>query len=256
LRWEGVLTPNPILRVLFSMQKHRVRCLLMGGQACVLYGAAEFSRDTDLAILSSTSNLEVLRTALDDLQASCIAVPPFERRFLEMGLAIHFRCQHPEARDMPIDVMSRMRGVDDFAELWQRRTTLEMPEGAIELMALPDLVKAKKTQRDKDWPMLTRLVEANYFAHRGDPTSAQVEFWLGELRTPSLLVEAAANHSRVAKERVAGRPLLLIALAGDEVELDSALRDEEATEREADRQYWVPLRAELQQLRRERQGPG
>ena len=31
--------------------------LLMGGQACVLYGAAEFSRDTDLAILASSENL-------------------------------------------------------------------------------------------------------------------------------------------------------------------------------------------------------
>jgi hypothetical protein len=30
------------------MAAHRVRALLMGGQACVFYGAAEFSRDTDL----------------------------------------------------------------------------------------------------------------------------------------------------------------------------------------------------------------
>ena len=36
---------NPILRVLSSIQKHRVRALLMGGQACVFYGAAEFSRE-------------------------------------------------------------------------------------------------------------------------------------------------------------------------------------------------------------------
>ena len=33
------------------MRAHRVRALLMGGQACVFYGAAEFSRDTDLAIV-------------------------------------------------------------------------------------------------------------------------------------------------------------------------------------------------------------
>jgi len=31
------------------MREHRVRALLMGGQACVFYGAAEFSRDTDFA---------------------------------------------------------------------------------------------------------------------------------------------------------------------------------------------------------------
>jgi hypothetical protein len=43
------LIRNPILRVLSSIQAHKVRALLMGGQACVFYGAAEFSRDTDLA---------------------------------------------------------------------------------------------------------------------------------------------------------------------------------------------------------------
>jgi hypothetical protein len=31
-------------------------------------------------------------------------------------------------------------------------------------MGLPDLVQAKKTQPDKDWPMIRRLVEVNYFA--------------------------------------------------------------------------------------------
>jgi hypothetical protein len=39
------------------IRAHRVRALLMGGQACVLYGAAEFSRDIDLAILTDPDNL-------------------------------------------------------------------------------------------------------------------------------------------------------------------------------------------------------
>jgi hypothetical protein len=34
------------------MAAHQVLALLMGGQACVFYGAAEFSRDTDLLLLS------------------------------------------------------------------------------------------------------------------------------------------------------------------------------------------------------------
>jgi hypothetical protein len=37
----------------------------MGGQACVFYGAAEFSRDTDLAILSSSENIVRLSKACD-----------------------------------------------------------------------------------------------------------------------------------------------------------------------------------------------
>lgn len=44
------MIPNPILKVLSSMAAHQVQCLLMGGQACVFYGAAEFSRDSDFAI--------------------------------------------------------------------------------------------------------------------------------------------------------------------------------------------------------------
>ncbi len=46
----------------------------MGGQACVLYGAAEFSRDTDLAVLAEADNLSRLQQALDDLQARPIAL--------------------------------------------------------------------------------------------------------------------------------------------------------------------------------------
>jgi len=221
----------------------------MGGQACVLYGAAEFSRDTDLAILASAANLLALQAALDDLQASCVAVPPFESDFLAMGLAVHFRCERSDVQAMRIDVMSKMRGVDDFPALWDRRTSLQTPAGMIELMALPDLVKAKKTQRDKDWPMLTRLVEANYFAHRSAPTLAQIHFWLCELRTPSLLIEAAQVHAVVTEKLSFQRPLLSAALVSDAAEVEAGLRVEENAEREADRQYWAPLRKTLAQLR-------
>ena len=93
----------------------------MGGQACVLYGAAEFSRDTDIAVLASPDNLDLLRAALRELQARRIAVPPFEIQYLLRGHAIHFRSYHPEAPHMRVDVMSVMRGVDQFETLWSRR---------------------------------------------------------------------------------------------------------------------------------------
>jgi len=56
------LTRNPILKVFSSIRAHKVCALLMGGQACVFYGAAEFSRDTDLAILATSENLSKLET--------------------------------------------------------------------------------------------------------------------------------------------------------------------------------------------------
>ncbi len=242
---------NPIRKVLSSMQMSGVKCLLMGGQACVLYGAAEFSRDTDFAILSDTDNLARLDDALADLQAKCIAVPPYEPKFLAMGLAVHFRCQHPDARDMRIDVMSKMRGVALFARLWARRSTFELADLSVEVLSLPDLVQAKKTQRDKDWPMLSRLVEGNYFTNRECPTVQQIEFWLCELRTPSLLDEVAHRYPADCARLKSVRPLLQHVGEGVEL-LEQALHDEEMREREADRSYWEPLRRELQRLRQER----
>lgn len=218
----------------------------------MLYGAAEFSRDTDLVILAQPDNLTRLQGALDELHAKCIAVPPFQPKYLDMGLAIHFRCGHPDAENMPIDIMSKMRGVSDFELLWQRRSTFDLQGFRVEVMALPDLVQAKKTQRDKDWPMLTRLVEGNYFVNRNNPTEQQVEFWLRELRTPRLLVEVAQRFHEQCDQIVKDRPLLALVGKTPGV-LEHALKQEELRERDADRVYWAPLRKELEKLRR-RQG--
>ena len=202
------------------MRTRRVRALLMGGQACVFYGAAEFSRDTDFVVLADTVNLTRLSRALEDLRAERIAVPPFEAKYLRKGHAIHFRCQHPEALRMRVDVMARMRGVESFAKLWSRRVMIELSDGTIcNLLSLPDLVRAKKTQRDKDWPMIRRLVEAHYFQYLGKPNRAQIKFWLRELRTPTLLIESAKNHVAIAKKLVANRPLLKYAISGKQAAL-------------------------------------
>jgi len=71
-----------------------------------------------------------------------------------------------------------------------------------ELMSLPDLVKAKKTQRDKDWPMIRRLVEADYFKHRERPKQHQLRFWFLELRTPELLIELAAARPAICRKLI------------------------------------------------------
>jgi hypothetical protein len=225
----------------------------MGGQACVLYGAAEFSRDVDLAILTDPDNLRRLRKALAELRAEVIAVPPLLARHLRRGHAVHCRCLHPEAEGIRIDVMSKMRGVDPFPRLWSRRTTLILPSDiTCHVLSLPDLVSAKKTQRDKDWPMIRRLVEANYFSHRRNPNRAQVAFWLRELRTPELIQEVAKRYPRACRRLASSRPLLARALTADLAELAEELENEAAAERDKDRRYWSPLRRQLEEMRRAR----
>lgn len=247
------MTPNPITRVLSSLQKHDVQFLLMGGQACVLYGAAEFSRDLDIHILTSPTNLKRLRSALAELEAEVIAVPPFEEEYLDRGHAVHFRCNHPEAGGIRLDVMSTMRGVGAFPEVWKRRASYTLENGMeVDLLSLPDLVAAKKTQRDKDWPMIRRLVEANYQSFYHEPNAQRIRFWLEELRTPELLLEAVSRFPREARSVAERRPAVASALSADRDAVQQALEEEMQREQAADRAYWLPLRQELEQLRRDR----
>lgn len=244
------MIPSRIRKVLSTMAVCQVRALLMGGQACVFYGAAEFSRDTDLLILADAGNLQCLEGALRQLQADCIAVPSLTAEYLERGHAVHFRCHHPEALNMRVDLMAKLRGVEPFSALWHRRTTLTDQEGVTyELLSMPDLVQAKKTQRSKDWPMLQRLLEAYYLRHRDDPTGEEQRFCLRELRTPELLVEAAQAWVEASRQAASDRPLLALARPGALAELRAALAAEEMAERERDRLYWHPLKVELEQLR-------
>lgn len=244
---------SPIPKVLSTMREHGVQALLMGGQACILYGAAEFSRDADFAVLASPENLDRLDGALAELQADVIAVPPYKVRYLERGHAIHFRCKHPDAPGMRVDVMARLRGVAPFAELWARRTTWDLPEGfQIDSLSLPDLVASKKTQRDKDWPMIRRLVEVSYDEGFASPTPEQIEFWLRELRTPEVLIECAQAFPNEARDAASSRPAVHAALLGDADAVGKALAIEEADERERDRAHWNPLKAELEALRHSR----
>lgn len=224
----------------------------MGGQACVFYGAAEFSRDVDFAVFAETGNLQKLHAAMRALHADVIAVPPFDAAYLQMGLAVHFRCQAEGVEGMRVDVMARMRGVDPFPHLWERRTTIQIDQTEVDLLSLPDLVNAKKTQRSKDWPMIQRLLEAHWFQNRHDPTTARVHFWLRECRTPEILVELVTHFPEAAHSLQAERQALKYALSGELDRLDAALEEERQMEIHADRAYWAPLRKEIERLRHQK----
>ncbi|MBF8276715.1 MAG: hypothetical protein HW390_1788 [Candidatus Brocadiaceae bacterium] len=82
---------NPIHKALLTFQNCDVRYLLMGGQACILYGGAEFSRDIDFSIGIDTKNILAVKKALKCLKAETIFVPPLGKQVLRRGHACHFR---------------------------------------------------------------------------------------------------------------------------------------------------------------------
>ncbi len=239
---------SPIPKVLSIFLKHKVQALLIGGQACILYGAAEFSRDIDLAVMVSLKNLKDLKKALEELDAERVFYPALSKEVLLRGHACHFRCQREDVKGLRIDVIGVMRGVDSFPELWTRRREIELPAiGKVPVINLADLVKTKKTQRDKDWPMIRRLIEADIYNAPDNPPHDDVHFWFAECRTPELLVLLSERYPNIASLSAKKRPLLSLAIDGNQEEMRKLLRDEEDREREADRRYWAPLRKELEE---------
>ncbi len=247
------MTQSPIGKVLSTIQRHRVRALLMGGQACILYGAAEFSRDVDLAILADEQNIKRLERALAELRAEPVYFPPLALDVLQRGHACHFRLNLPEVEGLRLDIMSRMHGCESFERLWERRTKLRLPGiGLVAVLGLADLVQAKKTQRDKDWPMIRRLIEVDYHNRPRRPSRAQIMLWFREARTASLLLELCRRYPTMARSLAKSRRAVDWALRENLPRLQGALRAEENALRAKDRAYWEPLRQELSQWRHRR----
>lgn len=241
------MNQSPIPKVLSTLLKYKVKTLLIGGQACIFYGAAEFSRDIDLAIMVSKENLENFKQALNDLEAERIFVPDLSDDVLLKGHACHFRCQKKDIKGLRIDIIAVMRGVESFANLWKCREEIELPDiGKVAVLGLIDLVKSKKTQRDKDWPMIRRLVEADIYRNFSNPTDDRIYFWLSECRTPELLISLSTKYPDKCLLMADTRPLLKAAIKGDIKQTQILLREEEDKERELDRQYWNPLKKELE----------
>jgi hypothetical protein len=222
----------------------------MGGQACVFYGAAQFSKDIDFLILAEDENFKGLHAALGELGAVRIAIPPFDPLLLDRGHAVHYRCNAVGVESLRVDVMTRLRGLPDFSVLWERRTTITESDGQeIHLLSVPDLVNAKKTQRLKDWPMISALIEGHFHQHAREPNPRRIEFWLRESRTENRLIDLATRFPSEAAAMVSTRPLLALAIEQDLPSLREALDAEVRAEQERDRIYWEPLKREMEECR-------
>lgn len=76
-----------------------------------------------------------------------------------------------------------------------------------------------------------------------------VGFWLRELRTPELLLEVVAAHREIARSAGRPRPAVEAALSDSPGDVAAALEASEREERHRDREYWAPLKRELEELR-------
>jgi len=201
-------------------------------------------------ILAATENMERLKKALKALKARPIYFPEFKSEYLRRGHACHFRCEAGQVAGLRIDLLSILRGCAPFDELWKRRKTVPIEAGKnIEVIGLRDLVGSKKTQRDKDWFMIRRLLENDIVLNKYNSSKEHIKWWFNESRTTEHLKQLAEKYPEIAKERALKRPLLDYAIKGDLTALSLAISQEEQIEHQKDMEYWRPLRKELEMLR-------
>ena len=222
----------------------------MGGQACVFYGAAQVSKNVDFLLLADEQNFDCLKRGLSALKAKRIAVPRFEPAILARGHAVHFRCQAPGVEGLRIDIMTKLRGMPDFSLLWERRTVIGDENGnRFNLLSVPDLVGAKKTQRAKDWPMIEALVAIHYQENAEQSSPEWIRFWLMECRSAEILLDLTERFPAETATLLETRPLLHHAATHELPALREALDAEVRAEQEKDRIYWEPLKRELAAFR-------
>ena len=232
-----------------------VRALLMGGQACVFYGAAQVSKDVDFLILADEANFIGLHAALDE-SAGRFASPcrASTRTCWQRGHAVHFRCAAPGVRgtaDRCHDPTCEI--LPDFEVLWEARTVFADDDGSEVPSALrvPIWWMPRKPSAAKDWPVIEALVAIHYRENRGDAARRSGSTsGCAKPAPPELLIELAARFPAEAARLQPARPLLALARSGDLPELRAALDAEVRAEQDKDRRYWEPLKREMEAFRR------
>jgi hypothetical protein len=146
--------------------------------------------------------------------------------------------------------MSKLRLLDDFRRLWERRTTfVDQEDNEFNLLSVPDLVQSKKTARTKDWPVIELLVDIHIQENLMTPRPDWIRFWLCECRNPAQLIALAYQFGAECRALAESRPLLAHALTRDRPLVETALDAEMRAEQNADRLFWEPIRRELEAMR-------
>ncbi|MBI3857998.1 MAG: hypothetical protein HY293_20150 [Planctomycetes bacterium] len=236
-----------------SLDRRGGRCLLISGQACVLYGAALFTEDVDLWLRPTARDLRALLESLASAGARVHKLtPPLTLSMLKRGHGFHFLIPP----DTYLDVMGRPPRVGTFASAWSRARRIETDWGRLRVVCPEDLVLLKRTNRIADYETISNLVRLRVEEEPGDP--ALLRWALGN----TFDVEDLAAFARQAPGQLT-RGLRRKAVAsllplprGDKAipsaRLERAARHlalESAEVQARGRRYWLPLLRELKKLR-------
>jgi hypothetical protein len=250
------------MRPLFrTFKAHRVRYLIIGGQASILYGAAHFSQDLDLWIEPTDDNVRRFADALASLRARVHKLtPPMTRTYLKRGHGFHFLIPLRGGR-VYLDAMGRPPRVGSFSAARKRSEIMPTPWGRLPVVSIRDLVELKKTNRPADYDVITRLAMIRV-AREDSPGTGLLRWALSHLFRVEDVLELLL---RFGKRMESGNPpgmswvrrwrgLLGRGERPDVPEIDAAARKLGAKAQRLQaqgRRYWIVRIDELRRLRSE-----
>jgi len=250
------------MRDLFrNFRRERVEFLLIGGQATVVYGAAQFTQDFDVWVKPTKTNLEALLRALSRCGARYHKLtPPVTLRNALRGHGFHFLVPTAGSTPVPLDVMARPPRVGAYASARRRARRIATPWGTLRVVAPEDLVLLKRTNRPGDYDVVARLVRLRLDEERR-PSRAKVLWAAQNTLILEPLQSLAERHFRSLSREdpripTAARILARRVLAGsppsrsDLSRAESDLLRRLASSIRAGRDAWSPVIAELRELRR------
>ena len=119
------------------------------------------------------------------------------------------------------------------------------------LSPLPGLVYTK-SQEQFVANVASNVALPNYYQNKNNATEEMVRFWLREMHDAELLARIVADFPQAAQSVSHQRASLEQLLAGNREHTERLLREEIDEEKQADRKYWLPLKQELNELRKQR----
>lgn len=140
------------LRLYKSLNKHRVRYLIIGGVAAIIYGVPRSTLDVDILIDPTLKNAELLLKALKeaDFGTASLTSP---QKIVNNELTVF-------EDYMRVDIFTKAKGLD-FLKAWDRRVIKAIAGVSVKFASLKDIILSKKaSKRDidkEDLKILTQL---------------------------------------------------------------------------------------------------